>query len=305
MILVFARGFSSKGKIVKKLKYICMFCVLSIFTASCHKNINIETSAQESLPDSYFDVTDQIEDLKAEYEILLDFGLKHGLLYSNGEQTGGIPEMAEMEPLHVGDEVVLRKQKVVSNKRSFDFTPKETDESAILSMLNNMTLDEMYDYIGGFEEFIPVGIVGEGSKTTKEATESILGYMGYNNDGDGKIGDEGLAKLSESELREHAAKVIAYGNLRYNRTKQRYKDYVEHTPEINVVEEDDYNERSEEYQSWYAENIITITKVRSRDFTQEVLPGEVVFKDGRYYLDRDAAYIDENMQLLQYRWIRK
>lgn len=161
-------------------------------------------------------------------------------------------------------------------------------------MIVGIILIRVLIYLGSFDDFSPVGIVGEDSETALGAGKEIFCYMGYNDLGDGKMEFVDMDSMSDSEFFEHALKIISYGNQEYNVSQINYKKSFDNYPKEVEVTKDDYMERSPEYQDWYTENIVNITRVRSTDFTKEVLPDGVIFKDGKYYLDTEVITPDEN-----------
>lgn len=284
---------------MKKYYILSLFLLLTMFGAiGCSKkniSTSIEVESEITLDNNELDITNEIKSLKVGYESLYAFGLKHGLLYSNGEQTKGIPIMEEITPLNIGDEVVLPiKETRINDVEEYKLDLKETDIDKLRLKFKNMSREDILIYLGSFDDFSPVGIVGEDSETALGAGEEIFCYMGYNDLGDGKMEFVDMDSMSDSEFFEHALKIISYGNQKYNESQINYKKSFDNYPKEVEVTKDDYMERSPEYQKWYTENIVNITRVRGMDFTKEVLPDGIIFKDDKYYLDKSIIKPDEN-----------
>lgn len=282
---------------MKKLMYVFVFCLLSISVISCNKKpITNETvvSAESVGQTNYIDITTKVKNAKSEYQPLYDFGLKHGLLYSNGEQTKGVPVMEEITPLNVGDKVQEKKKETVSDIE-YKATYYETDVDILYNTIKDFTKDEVYDYLQNVNSLYTREPYGESIEDEIDYINCLLYNMGYDENGTGVITLDELNSMTDDEFKNHVAKVLSYSNIVRNEYEKSFVDYVE---ERNSNKEevlvDDYLERDSEYQKWYTENIEIIGNIRGMDFTKEVLPDGVIFKDDKYYLDKSIIKPDEN-----------
>lgn len=284
-------------KYMKKIVYTCILCVFSILATACHSNTSEETSSTsiEITADIiYVDITTKVKNAKSEYQPLYDFGLKHGLLYSNGEQTKGVPVMEEITPLNVGDKVQEKKKETVSDIE-YKATYYETDVDILYNTIKDFTKDEVYDYLQNVNRLYPRDSYGESIEDEIDYINCLLYNMGYDENGTGVITLDELNSMTDDEFKNHVAKVLSYSNIVRNEYEKKFVDYVEeHNSNKNEVLVDDYSDRDSEYQKWYTENIEIIGNIRGMDFTKEVLPDGIIFKDGKYYLDTNVIKPDEN-----------
>lgn len=285
---------------MKKLIYIC---ILGLFLTGYHKNTAIESSVSESFvqeESAYMDITSKVEKLKSKYELALDFGKKHGLLYIDGTPTNGNPIMDEITPLKVGDKV-SEKKKIILEAKEYKPVFYETDVNVLSEIMKDFTRDEVYDYLINVNEVYPT-IYIEGIEDSIEALNYLLCNMGYG-ETDPEIGVvslETLESMSDIEFKEHVCKVLSYSNDYRNQQEQSFSDYIKELySETKEVLVDDYKDRDSEYQEWYVDNIDIISDSRYIDFTQDVLPQEVILKDGRYYLDT-TSFSGNQVKLLIY-----
>lgn len=281
---------------MKKLMYVFVSCLLSMSVISCNKatieesEVSIESVAQTN----YVDITTKVNKVKSEYQSLYDFGLKHGLLYSNGEQTNGIPVMEEITPLNVGDKVQERKKELVSDIE-YKAVYYETDVDILYNNIKDLTKDEIYDYLQNVNRLYTRDSYGEWIEDEVEYINCMLYYMGYDDNGTGVMTLDELNSMSDDEFKIHVAKVLSYSNILSNENEQNFVDYVEaHNSNKKEVLVDDYLDRDSAYQGWYTENIEIIGNIRGMDFTKEVLPDGIILKNDKYYLDRNIIKPDEN-----------
>lgn len=282
---------------MKKLMYVFVFCLLSMSVISCNKKtitnetaVSIESVGQTN----YVDITTKVKKAKSEYQPLYDFGLKHGLLYSNGEQTKGVPVMEEITPLNIGDKVQERKKETVSDIE-YKATYYETDVDILYNTIKDFTKDEVYDYLQNVNRLYSRDSYGEWIEDEIDYINCLLYYMGYDENGTGVITLDELNSMTDEEFKKHVAKVLSYSNIVRNESEKSFVDYVEeHNSNKKEVLVDDYSDRDSEYQKWYTENIEIIGNIRGMDFTKEVLPDGVIFKDDKYYLDKSIIKPDEN-----------
>lgn len=275
---------------MKKYMFI-IGCVLVCLTG-CHSNKAVEITVSESSvsEEKEIDVTSQVLRAKNKYETLKDFGLKHGMLYTSGKLTNVSPVMDEITPYTDGDEIEEDETEEIRLKNGeFKLKLKETDESVIFSMLENMSRTEIYEYLGSFTDFVPVGPIGEGYEIASEAGKAIVARMGfgYTYDREGVYTYDELDAMTDTEFKTHVAKLISFGNSEYNKKEQHAKEAYDSQPETMIVRKNRYETEGPEYQEWYKKNYDTIMDIGSIDFTVDVLPKEIEENNGRYTISKE------------------
>lgn len=215
----------------------------------------LEVDSDKLYIDSY--MTDE----KKEYEEAREYGLKHGLLYTNGKQTGFEPVMEEIEPLEEGQTLESRTegetQETQEAQEAQETEPVETVDKYEGEMSDEeyrAYLDELFnqepEYVEISREMIELDTEGFSDKqqlidyvsskmidsmyfdsgdyepTEDEIIMSAICYIGYDEEGTGIISEEDWNNFTYEEAREHVIKLLVYAYDSYNKSLRENYEYT-------------------------------------------------------------------------------
>lgn len=189
-----------------------------------------------------------IQDTEVHFEEVKDFGLKHGLLYTNGKKTGLKASMEEITPLVEGQEVVESisyvEESLEYNEENDISISEETSEYVMSDEEYKAYLDELFakepnyklytveqlhedlslcedkeslvDYFN--ENYVDLALAdwGEYVPSEYELRYDNIFYTGYDSEANGIIDEDIWNDFTLEEAREHIEKVLLYDYEYYN-----------------------------------------------------------------------------------------